>query len=443
MKSPKACYNPNDQLIAAENQKVATEGVAAANLSGKSDKEPKMDLPRGEDNLPFISPEDFADLSASEVDTLRQAHPVLRTHPMRLVVMRNADVKQLVADPRLLQLPGAQYCIASGIPEGRCRSFLEHSMLMTNGADHQHLRGAFAKTFAHPVMRGKRARVRAVADRIIADLPRGEPFNFLDLCASRLPAEVIAEVLGLPVEQSSWFANQVYSLSRSLMVPYDVAHHDEIDASAEALYQFVDAAMSERRKAPTDDLLSMLATDESARALDPETLNYQVMTLILAGSDTTRSGFNVTVGLLLKNRALWDEIRADQTLIPAAIDEALRIAPPVGSNPRYSPAAVELDGATLPANQVVGLSTFSAMRDETQLDQPDVFDLHRKDTVRPHLVFGGGAHRCLGEMLARIELEEGLASLMDNVPEIQMIEMPEMIGITGIRRCTPLIAQIN
>ena len=79
-------------------------------------------------------------------------------------------------------------------------------------------------------------------------------------------------------------------------MPYDVDHHDEIESSAEALYGFVAAALEERSKTPREDLLSMLVTDETDRALEREELIYQVMGVILAGSDTTRSGFNITVG---------------------------------------------------------------------------------------------------------------------------------------------------
>ncbi|MEX0337769.1 MAG: cytochrome P450 [Arenibacterium sp.] len=401
-----------------------------------------MTLSIGEDGLPFLSSEEFSKLSASEIDALRREHSVVRVHPLRVVALRNAEVHKLISDPRLIQLPGDKYCAASGVAPGRCQTFLTRFMLMENVPDHQRLRAAFARTFAHPVMRAKRASVRTVADRIVADLPRGEPFDFLDLCASRLPAEMIAEVLGLPVSQSRWFAEQVYSLSRCLMVPYDVENHAEIEAAAETLYQFVDEALEARRTAPQDDLLSMLATDESARALEPETLNYQVMGLILAGSDTTRSGFNVTVGLLLSNRAIWDEINANRDLIPQAIEEALRVAPPVGSTPRFAPQELELPGATIPAMQVLGLSTLSAMRDEEQLIDPESFDLHRTDAVRPNMVFGGGAHRCLGEMLARIEMEEGLAALLDAAPNMELIEAPRLLGNAGIRRSTPLIARI-
>jgi cytochrome P450 family 103 len=401
-----------------------------------------MALTVGKDGIPLISAEQLVEMPLSEIDDLRRATPVVRTHEMRVIALRCDDVEKLSTDLRLLQLPGAPYADAVGIRPGRCRSFLEASMLMSNGDDHIRLRGAFAKTFAHPVVRGKREQVRAVADRIVADLPRGEEFDFLALCASRLPAEVIAEVLGLPVDQSTWFATEVYSLSRCLMVPYDVDHHDEIDAAAEALYGFVAEALDERRQTPRDDFLSMLVTDETARALAPEELIYQVMTVILAGSDTTRSGFNITVGRLLGDRAVWDEVCANPDLIPAAIDEALRIEPPVGSMPRYTPVPIAFGNMTVPPGQVLGLSTLSAMRDETRIKLPENFDLHREDHVRPHLVFGGGAHRCLGEMLARIELEEGLAALMESVPEIEMTEAPQMLGFSGIRRSTPLIARI-
>ena len=401
-----------------------------------------MILPIGPDGLPMLSAEELATAPISVLDEARKSTPVLRTDPARVLALRAEHVQRLSTDPGLAQLPGVQFATAMGIPGGRCRSFLESFMLMTNGAEHQHLRGAFARTFAHPVVKSKRALVREVADTIVADLPRGAPFDFLALCASRLPAEVIATVLGLPIDQSAWFAGQVYALSRSLMVPYAIDQHDEIEAAAQALFAFVADALDERRTDPRDDFLSILATDESARALAPEVLIYQVMGVILAGSDTTRSALNMTVARLLQDRSLWDTVRADRTLIPDAIDEALRIEPPVGSLPRFAPAPVEIGDHTVGAGQLVALSTLSAMRDEAKLADPGRFDLHRKDRAKPHLVFGGGAHRCLGEMLARIELEEGLAALIEAAPGIELIEAPRMLGVSGIRRSTPMIVQI-
>lgn len=402
-----------------------------------------MDLKAGEDGIPIIEEGLLGPGDPEVVDALRRATPVVRTQPMRVLVLRSDDVARLSTDPRLLQLPGAQYVSAMKIPDGRCASFLRATMLMANGPEHHHLRGAFARTFSHPVVKAKRPEVRAVADAIVADLPRGEAFDFLDLCASRLPAEVIAKVLGLPVDRSRWFAQQVYTLSRCLMLPYAHDAHPDIEAAAESLYQFVRETLESRRAAPGDDLLSMLVHDDSARKLDPEVLIYQVMTIILAGSDTTRSGFNALVANLLRDRTLWDEVRADRALVPAAVEESLRIDPPVGSMPRFAPESLEVGGLAVAGGQLLGLSSYSAMRDEARLEEPGRFDLGRQDTVHPHLVFGGGAHRCLGEMLARIEMEEGLEVLLDGAPGLTMIEAPEMTGFAGIRKSTPMIARID
>ena len=394
----------------------------------------------GDDGLPFLPLEDYVKLSLPQIDTLRREMPIIRTTPTRVSLLRDSDVRAMMSHPDLVQIPGPEFCDFVGIPAGRCRTFLETFMLMTNGEDHKHRRGAFARVFAHPVLRQKRNQVRVVANRVIADLPRGTPFDFLALCASRLPAEMIAEVLGLKTKDSVWFAQHVYSLSNCLMVPY--VGHDDIEASANALYDFAAATLEDRRKAPQDDLISMLVTDESDRALEDEELIYQIMGLILGGSDTTRSGFNMIVARLLSDRSLWDEVKADRNLIPSAIDEALRLEPPVAGVARYNVAPVEVAGVTLAAGQLVGLSTMSAMRDETKVSNPEVFDLHRKDRQLPHVVFGAGAHRCLGEMLARLEMEEGLTALLDGAPDIEMIEAPKMVGVLGLRKSTPMIARI-
>tara|TARA_R110002110_G_scaffold7228_4_gene36621 strand:+ start:213 stop:1424 length:1212 start_codon:yes stop_codon:yes gene_type:complete len=397
----------------------------------------------GDDGLPFLPLEEYLQLSLQEIDALRREVPVLRTTSNRVSILRDHDVRALMSHPGLVQIPGPEFCDFVGIPPGRCRTFLETFMLMTNGEDHKHRRGAFARVFAHPVLRQKRDQVRVVADRVIADLPRGAPFDFLALCASRLPAEMIAEVLGLNTEDSGWFAQHVYSLSKCLMLPFVGSEDiDEIEVSADALYEFVAATLEDRRTAPQDDMISMLVTDESDRALESEELIYQIMGLILGGSDTTRSGFNMIVARLLSDRSLWDEVKADRRLIPNAINEALRLEPPVAGVARYSVGPIDVAGVTLAAGQLVGLATMSAMRDETLITDPEVFDLHREDQPLPHVVFGAGAHRCLGEMLARLEMEEGLSALLDSAPDIELIEAPEMVGVLGLRKSTPMIARI-
>jgi cytochrome P450 len=139
--------------------------------------------------------------------------------------------------------------------------------------------------------------------------------------------------------------------------------------------------------------------------------------------------------LLLQHREQWAAVCRDPALIPAAVTEALRYEPSVASVSRYAVEPIELDGRVIPADQFVSLSTMSAMRDEAVFKEPDVFDIHRTDQPRLHLVFGGGPHRCIGEALARAELEEGLAALTQRLPMLHLIgEKPVLQGHFAIRR---------
>ena len=98
----------------------------------------------------------------------------------------------------------------------------------------------------------------------------------------------------------------------------------------------------------------------------------------------------------------------------------------------------EVGGITVPPKTFLTLSTMSAMRDPDLYDDPDRFDIRRADHPRQHLVFGGGVHRCLGEMLARIEIEEALDALLDAAPRLQVTRAPKMLGVSGIRGITAM-----
>jgi cytochrome P450 len=373
---------------------------------------------------------------------MRPETPVIRTDPRRVSVLRAADVGALMTDPRTIQIPGTAFVSVMGIPEGRASAFLSSFFLLSNGEDHARKRGAFARTFAHPVIRAMRPDIRATADRIMADMPRGPVFDFIPAVAARVPAEMIADILGLPRSDAARFAAMVYAVSRTLSPPYAIDAHPEIEAAAEALFAYVSAALDDRRASPRDDLLSRLVADDNARALGDEELVYQVMGIILAGSDTTRAAFAILVALLLQHPDQWAAVKADPALIAPAINESLRFEPSIGTVPRLAARPVMLGGTNIEAGQMMALSTMSIQRDPAVYADPDRFDIRRTDNPRLHPVFGGGAHRCLGEMLARIELEEALAALVAAAPDIELVEVPRVIGFGGIRRVTPMMVRI-
>ncbi len=394
-------------------------------------------LPEG---VVFVPHEDLAADPHGWFARVRPNAPSLSPDGDRFYVLRSHDVTALLSDPRVVQIPGERYAQISKVPPGVLHEFLKTFMLMSNAPEHGQRRGPVARTFSHPAMRAERAKIRAVADRIIGDMPRGEPFDFVDRIASRIPAEMIAEILGLPQSDADWFRTRVYSMSRCFSAPYAVDKHDEIEAATVDLLNYVGAALDDRRATPRDDLLSALASD--AQELGSRDMTFQVMGLILGGSDTTRAGIAMLVTLLLQNPDAWAEVKANPDLIPAAVAEALRIEPPIASLPRIGMQPIEVGGVTLPPGKLMLMSTMSAMRDPGLYPDPDRFDLHRTGGPRAHMVFGGGVHRCLGEMLARIEMEETLAALIATAPDIELVEPAKLAGYGGIRRISAMTVKV-
>ena len=206
--------------------------------------------------------------------------------------------------------------------------------------------------------------------------------------------------------------------------------------SARQLMDYVGELLGARGAALNNEFLASYATTVTeAGNLSPAEILSQIVTIIIAGSDTTRGAIAVQVALLLQHREQWEAICAAPALIPGAVSEALRYEPVVGSIPRFTLEDVEIGGYVVPRNSILSLSTLAAMRDPAQYAEPDRFNIRRADHPRRHLIFGLGVHRCLGEVLARAELEESLAALTEQLPHLQLAgKPPSLHGHGGIRR---------
>ena len=359
------------------------------------------------------------------------------------MVLRAEDVSAMLTDPRTKQIAGADYVRLNQMPDSVSSRFIADFFLFDEDEAHRTKRGLFARTFSHAAMRAARAEIRATADEIIAAAPPGESFDFVDQIAARVPAEMIAAILGLPKSEASYFAGRVYDLALALSPPYPHADHGRIETAAVDLISYVEGHMRARMEEPCDDLLTnLMAGWRREPLISFESLVRQVVGVIIGGSDTTRAGFGMLIALLLQRPEHWAAVKADPSLIPGAVSEGMRFDPSVGSFARFTTAPVEIGGFSLPAGVMLRLSTLSALRDPEVYEEPDQFDIRRADHPRLHPVFGGGPHRCLGEMLARLEMEEGLAALIAAAPDIELVEAPRLLGFGGVRQITPMRVRI-
>ncbi|WP_018260215.1 cytochrome P450 [Methylobacterium sp. WSM2598] len=365
---------------------------------------------------------------------LRAAVPFIRTDDGVVMLLRAADIQALVTDPRTRQVE-TEFAMLRGITEGPLYEFFRLTALLSNGEVHRRRRAPMARSFAFQAVAALRPRVRALAEDLVAARAARGRMNLVADYASPLPARAIAAILGLPERDVPDFTRLVYAMARTLSSAYRPEDRPEAEAAACRLTDYVDRLVAERRRAPRDDLISAFvplidAGDAEAAA---ET-RMQIVSLILAGSDTTRAALAIQIGLLLSHPAQWQAVCRDEALIPGAVAEALRYEPAVGSYPRFTLEAIPLDGGVLPAGALVSFSTLSALRDPALCARPEVFDIRRSDHPRWHLVFGGGAHRCLGEALARMELEEGMRALTTRLPGLRLDAPLTVRGSAGIRR---------
>jgi cytochrome P450 family 103 len=365
----------------------------------------------------------------------RPLTPVIRRAEGGYIALRADDVERLITDPRTRQME-TESVQARGVTQGALFEFFRTSMLFTNGTDHRRRRAPVSRAFAWQLIAALRPRIRAIAEELIeAAGPRRE-MNFLDDFCSLIPARIVSDVLGLPREDVPRFTGWVYTISRAINASFTRDDIPQIEVATQELRDYVDTLLSTRRKNPGADFLTgyVSAVDEAQNLSAIETAT-QIMSVILGGSDTTRTALAVQLALLLEHREQWESLCASPVLIPDAVSEALRFEPAVASVPRVTLEDIDLGGYLVPRGQLLTLSTMSAMRDPARYADPDRFDITRIERPTRHLVFGGGSHRCLGELLARAELEESLAVLARHLPNVELAgRPPELTGHTGIRR---------
>jgi cytochrome P450 len=247
---------------------------------------------------------------------------------------------------------------------------------------------------------------------------------------------MIARILGVPQADLPRFMAWIDDTARAIgFFPPEM--RDRIETSMVAFAAYVTELLEARRADPREDFLTdyVRATAEDG-VLNEDEVRTQIMGLILAGSDTTRTSLAATLSQLLQHPEQWRAFCADPDgLKKRVVEEGLRFDPAVSGVPRILKQDMEVDGYMLQAGSLLVISFLTALRDPDVFANPDQFNIHRTDQPRWHLVFGAGPHRCLGEALARAELEETLAVIARDAPNTTLVgDPPRVEGLAGIRR---------
>ncbi|MFI0793596.1 MULTISPECIES: cytochrome P450 [Micromonospora] len=292
---------------------------------------------------------------------------------------------------------------------------------------HRRLRGLVSRAFTPKMIAGLEPRINEVTLQLFDDADAGgDQWDLIEQLGYPLPFIVIAEMLGIPVSDRAF----VRRLSDTFFEVHNVDPEQSLDSLGESAVNNVAPLLRElnthllefvrsRRKTPGDDLTSKLLEVEvdGVRMDDEETVGFLGL-LLLAGHVTATSTLGNTVLALHENPEVWEQLRAEPALIPAAVEESMRYRPPFPRLGRQATKDVEIGGQKIPAGDFVLAWLTTANRDERVFADPDRFDIHRDPN--PHLTFGKGMHFCLGAPLARLEVRIAMRLLMERYSDIRV-----------------------
>jgi cholest-4-en-3-one 26-monooxygenase len=291
------------------------------------------------------------------------------------------------------------------------------SMIDSDDPRHARQRGIVYRGFTPRQVAGHEAHLRQVARELVdAVAPLGRCDVVADLAAP-LPMIVIAELLGVPVDDRHTLQRWSDQLISGADGPENVT--DEVLTAATEFYTYASEIIERRRRDPQDDLISLLVHAEvDGHRLSREELLGESLLLLIGGNETTRNVISGAIEALLAHPDQRRALAEDPSQLPVAVEECLRWVTPILNMARTTTADVEVRGRTIPAGEEVLLMYGSANRDERVFDHPEVFDVGR--SPNPHIAFGFGGHFCLGASLARLEIRVMLDEVLRRLPDLEL-----------------------
>jgi cytochrome P450 len=343
------------------------------------------------------------------------------------LITRYDDVKTVLSDPRFTRpTPADNAARVADTESGGVFNSEIATVLPQHGEAHLKWRRLLGKWFTAKRMNALRPGMAAMAEQLIDELvAKGAPGDLKAGLAFPLPVWVICDMLGVPDTDRDRFAH--WSDVMLSMTRYTQA---EFDAAQAEFGRYMGAHIAAKRAEPGEDILSALIAE--GVGWSDAMLTATGIGLLIAGHETTANMIAKMTAMLLADRSRWEQLLADPSLVRTAVEETLRADANAGVGmQRYLTEEFEVGGTVLPAGTTAMCSMAAANRDEGAFENAAELDLTR--SPNPHLAFGAGAHACLGQPLARTELQVVLEVLLRKLPSLELaVPADELRRVEGL-----------
>ncbi|HZE41489.1 MAG TPA: cytochrome P450 [Stackebrandtia sp.] len=362
-------------------------------------------------SCPFDPPEQYARLRA-ERPVAKVTTPVGGT---AYVITRHADVRRLLADSRLSNRRDAPgFPLFAPLPASQARRF-SPSLVGMDPPDHTTVRRWVVNEFTVKRMQALRPRIQQIVDECVDGMLDGpRPVDLVEALSLPVPSLVICELLGVPYEDHEYFQERTAKL---------VNFNTPVEERREGLnevWDYLDGLVRRAEDDPKDDLIGrLIVKNRAAGVYDHDKITDLARILLVAGHETTANMISLGVLALLENPGQLEALRREPALVSDAVEELLRFFSIAdGVTARAVLEDLEVDGVTIRAGEGVYLSGAAANHDPEVFAEPGSLDVRRG--AKHHVAFGYGIHQCLGQNLARMELEIVYRTLFDRIPGLTL-----------------------
>ena len=362
---------------------------------------------------------------------LREATPAFWNEPTKQwVITRFSDIASSLRDRRLGRAYSHRYTHAElgrDEPDDRWARFDEHeqwSLLCLEPPDHTRLRRLVSKVFTPSAVAKLAPSVQDFSTEFLDRCEDRGTFDLLTDYAQPYSVAVICSMLGVPRADAQLLLDWSHAIVKMYELTADDATKAAADRAAGEYIEYTRALIAEKRRRPDGLLVSELVRVEDEGAVLTEAqIVSTTMVLLEAGHEATVNTLGNGFRALMLHPDQWRRLTAGEVEPSAAVEELLRWDAPLQLFERWVlEPGVEIAGQELAVGDEIAMLFGSGQRDPRRFDEPDAFDVGRNDPA--HLGFGGGIHFCVGAPLARMELAQSVAGLVDRFPGLTLVEEP-------------------